>query len=184
MLQGWYTPTHQDAAPQKPLASIHVCCYEQYWLPLAVPGWLLHACCPHARGHVQAATRVLAKSLVRLRGQVTKLQGQNAALRGVSTQITVSAWGMLGQGMIIITSRPCKVVFDTACDCQQVCVKEAYLGVWSSRQQPHPAVFRVVCPLHAAGTACVHAPGHPVLMPSRMCMHACHVSPLRSVHPM
>lgn len=39
----------------------------------------------------QAAVRVLAKSLVRLRGQITKLQGSSAQLRGVSTNLTVSA---------------------------------------------------------------------------------------------
>ncbi len=35
------------------------------------------------------ATRVLAKSLVRLRGQITKLQGSSAQLKGISTTITV-----------------------------------------------------------------------------------------------
>lgn len=35
------------------------------------------------------ATRVLAKSLVRLRGQVAKLQGSSAQLKGISTTITV-----------------------------------------------------------------------------------------------
>jgi len=37
-----------------------------------------------------AATRVLAKSLVRLRGQITSLKGSSAQLRGVSTNLTVS----------------------------------------------------------------------------------------------
>ncbi|GLI62606.1 hypothetical protein VaNZ11_005149 [Volvox africanus] len=35
--------------------------------------------------------RVLAKSLVRLRGQISKLQSSSAHLRGVSTQITTAA---------------------------------------------------------------------------------------------
>ncbi|KAF8069465.1 VPS2.3 [Scenedesmus sp. PABB004] len=37
------------------------------------------------------ATRVLAKSLVRLRAQIAKLQGSSANLRGVSTNITTAA---------------------------------------------------------------------------------------------
>lgn len=40
------------------------------------------------------ATRVLAKSLVRLRGQIAQLRGSSAQLRGVGTSITVrvAAW--------------------------------------------------------------------------------------------
>lgn len=38
-----------------------------------------------------AATRVLAKSLVRLRAQMAKLQGSSANLRGVSTNLTTAA---------------------------------------------------------------------------------------------
>lgn len=41
----------------------------------------------------EAATRVLAKSLVRVRAQVTKLQASKAQLQGVSTQITVGCGG-------------------------------------------------------------------------------------------
>ncbi|PNH09542.1 Vacuolar protein sorting-associated protein 2 3 [Tetrabaena socialis] len=36
------------------------------------------------------ATRVLAKSLVRLRSQVAKLQGSSAQLKGIGTQITAA----------------------------------------------------------------------------------------------
>lgn len=39
----------------------------------------------------QAATRVLAKSLVRLRGQIAKLQGSSAQLTGIGTSITTAA---------------------------------------------------------------------------------------------
>lgn len=39
----------------------------------------------------QAGMRVLAKSLVRLRGQQTKLQASMAQLRGVKTSITVTS---------------------------------------------------------------------------------------------
>jgi hypothetical protein len=47
----------------------------------------------------QAALKVLAKSLVRVRGQITKLVGSQAQLRGVSTQMTVSeAQGHAGGG--------------------------------------------------------------------------------------
>ncbi|EFJ40296.1 hypothetical protein VOLCADRAFT_108220 [Volvox carteri f. nagariensis] len=38
-----------------------------------------------------AGARVLAKSLVRLRGQISKLQGSSAHLRGISAQITTAA---------------------------------------------------------------------------------------------
>jgi hypothetical protein len=38
----------------------------------------------------QAAMKILAKSLVRLRGQITKLQGSSAQLQGVGMTMTVS----------------------------------------------------------------------------------------------
>lgn len=44
-----------------------------------------------AKTNNQAAMRVLAKSLVRLRGQMAKLQGSSANLRGVSTNLTTAA---------------------------------------------------------------------------------------------
>lgn len=44
-----------------------------------------------AKTNNQAAMRVLAKSLVRLRGQMAKLQGSQANLRGVSTNLTTAA---------------------------------------------------------------------------------------------
>ena len=44
-----------------------------------------------AKTNNQAAMRVLAKSLVRLRNQIAQLQGSQANLRGVSTQITTAA---------------------------------------------------------------------------------------------
>lgn len=39
----------------------------------------------------QASLKVLAKSLIRLRGQIAKLQGSSAQLRGVSTNLTTTA---------------------------------------------------------------------------------------------
>jgi division protein CdvB (Snf7/Vps24/ESCRT-III family) len=42
-----------------------------------------------AKTNNQAAMKVLAKALVRLRGQIAKLQGSSANLRGVSTNLTV-----------------------------------------------------------------------------------------------
>lgn len=44
-----------------------------------------------AKANNTAATRVLAKSLVRLRSQMAKLQGSQANLRGVSTNLTTAA---------------------------------------------------------------------------------------------
>jgi division protein CdvB (Snf7/Vps24/ESCRT-III family) len=44
-----------------------------------------------AKTNNQAAMRVLAKSLVRLRSQIAKLQGSSANLRGVSTNLTTAA---------------------------------------------------------------------------------------------
>ncbi|KAG2486999.1 hypothetical protein HYH03_014371 [Edaphochlamys debaryana] len=44
-----------------------------------------------AKAGNQPATRVLAKSLVRLRGQITKLQGSAAQLKGIGTTITTAA---------------------------------------------------------------------------------------------
>ena len=44
-----------------------------------------------AKTNNQASMRVLAKALVRLRGQIGKLQGSSANLRGVSTNLTVRA---------------------------------------------------------------------------------------------
>ena len=39
-----------------------------------------------------ASVKVLAKSLVRVRNQISKLQGQSAQLKGIGTQITVSRY--------------------------------------------------------------------------------------------
>jgi hypothetical protein len=44
-----------------------------------------------AKANNQPAARVLAKSLVRLRAQMSKLQGSQANLRGVSTNLTTAA---------------------------------------------------------------------------------------------
>ncbi|KIZ01918.1 hypothetical protein MNEG_6039, partial [Monoraphidium neglectum] len=44
-----------------------------------------------AKGNNQAATRVLAKSLVRLRAQITTLQASAAQLKGVGHNITTAA---------------------------------------------------------------------------------------------
>lgn len=44
-----------------------------------------------AKTNNQAVMRVLAKSLVRLRGQIANLQGSKANLRGVSTNLTTAA---------------------------------------------------------------------------------------------
>jgi len=44
-----------------------------------------------AKANNQAAMRVLAKSLVRLRNQIAHLQGSQANLRGVSTNLTTAA---------------------------------------------------------------------------------------------
>lgn len=44
-----------------------------------------------AKSNNQQVMRVLAKSLVRVRGQIAKLQGSSANLRGVSTNLTVRA---------------------------------------------------------------------------------------------
>lgn len=53
--------------------------------PFSTPAPFLSSCLHHP----QAATRVLAKSLVRLRGQIAKLQGSSAQLTGIGTSITV-----------------------------------------------------------------------------------------------
>lgn len=42
-----------------------------------------------AKTNNQAAMKVLAKSLVRLRSQIASLRGSSAQLRGVSTNLTV-----------------------------------------------------------------------------------------------
>eukprot|EP00877_Chromochloris_zofingiensis_P011991 jgi/Chrzof1/7045/Cz02g08210.t1 len=44
-----------------------------------------------AKTNNTAAMRVLAKSLVRIRSQITKMQGSSAQLRGVSTNLTTTA---------------------------------------------------------------------------------------------
>eukprot|EP00878_Enallax_costatus_P023956 GHUV01025533.1.p2 GENE.GHUV01025533.1~~GHUV01025533.1.p2 ORF type:complete len:101 (-),score=22.22 GHUV01025533.1:210-512(-) len=48
-----------------------------------------------AKANNQASMKILAKSLVRLRAQMTKLQGSAANLKGVSTNLTVSTTGTL-----------------------------------------------------------------------------------------
>ncbi|KAL6751729.1 subunit of the ESCRT-III complex [Haematococcus lacustris] len=44
-----------------------------------------------AKANNEAGTRTLAKSLIRLRSQITKLQGSKASLQGVSMQMTTAA---------------------------------------------------------------------------------------------
>eukprot|EP00879_Flechtneria_rotunda_P029073 GHRR01031337.1.p1 GENE.GHRR01031337.1~~GHRR01031337.1.p1 ORF type:complete len:194 (+),score=73.04 GHRR01031337.1:595-1176(+) len=44
-----------------------------------------------AKTNNQAAMKILAKSLIRLRGQITKLHGSAANLKGVSTNLTTAA---------------------------------------------------------------------------------------------
>lgn len=41
---------------------------------------------------MQAATRILARQLVRLRQQITNLQGSRAQIRGVATHTQVTAF--------------------------------------------------------------------------------------------
>lgn len=60
-----------------------------------------------AKTNNTAAMRVLAKSLVRIRSQITKMQGSSAQLRGVSTNLTVSAsvgctWQVVLCGVVVV----------------------------------------------------------------------------------
>lgn len=48
-----------------------------------------------AKTNNQASMKILAKSLIRLRAQMTKLQGSAANLKGVSTNLTVSVCAQL-----------------------------------------------------------------------------------------
>lgn len=59
----------------------------------------------------QASTRILAKSLVRIRSQMTKMQGSKAQLMGVSTQMKVRwvlVWMLLsiGQAWLLLAIQP------------------------------------------------------------------------------
>lgn len=65
---------------------------------------------------LQAATRILARQLVRLRQQIINLQGTRAQIRGIATHTQVSSYQSsialngMGKTKLLLFSRQCMLV--------------------------------------------------------------------------